>query len=118
MSSFPRLVRRGKKTKRLGEAKVIRKEDVETLELDTRIELIRALIPLGLAEIYSVLDEEVLELAGERYERKGGHRHGTNPGSVRLGGPAGADSGTAGPGGGWGDPAGVVPHPTYRKTRS
>ena len=86
MSSFPRLVGRSKKTKRLGEAKVIRKEVVEALELDTRVELIRALIPLGLAEIYSVLDEEVLELAGERYERTGGHRHGTNPGSVRLGG--------------------------------
>jgi len=86
MSSFPRLVSRSKKTKRLGEAKVIRKEEVEALELDTRVELIRALIPLGLAEVYSLLDEEVLELAGERYERKGGHRHGTNPGSVRMAG--------------------------------
>ena len=86
MSSLPRLVGWSKKTKRLGEAMVMRKEDVEVLELDTRVELIRALIPLGLAEIYSVLDEEVRELAGERYERSGGHRHGTNPGSVRLGG--------------------------------
>ena len=63
MSSLPRLVRRSKKTKRLGKARVVRKEDVEALDLDTRLELIRALIPLGLAEIYSVLDEEVLELA-------------------------------------------------------
>ena len=86
MSSLPRLVRRSKKTKRLGKARVVRKEDVEALDLDTRVELIRALIPLGLAEIYSVLDEEVLELAGERYARNGGHRHGTNPGSVRMGG--------------------------------
>ena len=80
------MVGRSKKTKRLGEAKIIRKEEVEALELDTRVELIRALIPLGLAEVYSVLDAEVLELAGERYERTGGRRHGTNPGSVQLGG--------------------------------
>ncbi len=86
MSSFPRLVRRSKKTKRLGEAMIIGKAEVEVLELDARVELIRALIPLGLAEIYSVLDEEVRDLAGERYARHGGSRHGTNPGSVRLAG--------------------------------
>ena len=89
MSSFPRVVRRGKKEKRLGEAQVIRREDLETTELDTRLEMIRALIPLGLAEIYEVLDEEVRSLAGERYARKTeepGSRYGSNKGSVRLGG--------------------------------
>ncbi len=90
MSSFPRLVRRNKKKKRIGEAEVIRKEDVEGLDLDPRVELIRALIPLGLAEIYALLDEEVRHLATERYERneakRKGRRHGTNPGSVQLGG--------------------------------
>ena len=91
MSSFPRLVRRSKKkAKRIGKAKVIRKEDIEGLDLDPRVELIRALIPLGLAEIYALLDEEVRQLAAERYERneakRQGRRHGTNPGSVHLGG--------------------------------
>jgi len=56
------------------------------LELDARLELIRSLIPLGLSAIYEELDREVLELAGARYDRRGGHRHGSNPGSVRLGG--------------------------------
>jgi transposase-like protein len=85
------LVRRSKKkAKRIGKAKVIRKEDIEGLDLDPRVELIRALIPLGLAEIYALLDEEVRQLAAERYERneakRQGRRHGTNPGSVHLGG--------------------------------
>ncbi|MGB3399826.1 MAG: IS256 family transposase [Candidatus Deferrimicrobiaceae bacterium] len=90
MSSFPRLVRRGKKEKTLGRAQVMRREDLDALELEPRIEMIRALIPLGLAEIYRTLDEEVAVLAGERYARKGGEaagsRHGSNRGSVRLGG--------------------------------
>ena len=86
MSSFARLVRRSKKGKRLGEAQVLRKEEVPELELDTRVELIRALVPLALAEISAVLDEEVRDLAGERYARTGGRRHGTNPGSVKLAG--------------------------------
>ena len=90
MSSFPRLVRRGKKEKKLGRAEVVRREDLERMDLEPRIEMIRALIPLGLAEIYRTLEEEVSALAGERYGRKGGEeagsRHGSNRGSVRLGG--------------------------------
>jgi transposase-like protein len=84
------LVRRGKKEKKLGRAQVVRREDLERMELEPRIEMIRALIPLGLAEIYRMLEEEVSALAGERYARKGregvGRRHGSNRGSVRLGG--------------------------------
>jgi transposase-like protein len=90
MSSLSSLTRNGKKVKRLGKAAIIRRQDLETAELDTRLEMIRALIPLGLAEIYAVLDEEVRQLAGERYARKGegesGRRYGSNRGSVRLGG--------------------------------
>ena len=90
MSSFPRLVRRGKKTKRLGPAQIVHREDLESAELDARVEMIRALIPLGLAEINAMLDEEVQSLAGGRYERKdeeaAGVRYGSNPGSVRLAG--------------------------------
>jgi putative transposase len=58
--------------------------------VDTRVELIRELIPLGLAEVARMLDEEVLQLAGPRHQRKGldgaPYRHGSNPGTVRLGG--------------------------------
>jgi len=65
-------------------------EEIEALGLDPRVELIRQLIPLGLAEVGRILEEEVEELAGRRHARKtaggGVYRHGRNPGSVRLGG--------------------------------
>ena len=48
------------------------------------------LIPLGLMYVHELLDDEVKELAGERYARKDelerGRRHGTNPGTVGLAG--------------------------------
>jgi transposase-like protein len=65
------------------------REEFETMALDSRVELIRNLIPLGLMQIFEELDNEVKALCGERYERKNeevGRRHGSNPGSVRLGG--------------------------------
>jgi len=65
-------------------------DEIQALELDPRVELIRQLIPLGLAEVGRLLEEEVEELAGRRHARKveaeGSYRHGHNPGSVRLGG--------------------------------
>ncbi len=65
-------------------------EEIEALELDPRVELIRQLIPLGLAEVGRMLEEEVEQLAGQRHARKTEDdrhcRHGHNPGSVRLGG--------------------------------
>jgi transposase-like protein len=58
------------------------------MDLDSRLELIRALIPLGLMHVGDELDGEVVGLAGGRYERKAEgvryYRHGTNPGTVRL----------------------------------
>jgi len=58
--------------------------------MDTRLELIRALIPLGLIAVYEELDAEVEQLAGRWYARKPedsrGHRYGSNRGSVKLGG--------------------------------
>ena len=42
------------------------------LELDTRVELIQALIPIGLEAVNEVLQQEVCQLAGERYRREGG----------------------------------------------
>lgn len=91
MRRVPQLVERGKKDRQMGEPRDVRWEVIEGLELDTRVELIRELIPLGLAEVGRLLDAEVERLAGPRHGRKGGgaegvYRHGTNPGSVRLGG--------------------------------
>jgi transposase-like protein len=75
----------------MGEPREVGWEVMEGLELDTRVELIRELIPLGLAEVGRMLDEDVERLAGRRHERKAEstratYRHGTNRGSVRLGG--------------------------------
>lgn len=57
-------------------------------ELDARIALIQALIPLGLKAVEETLQKEVAELAGERYSRAGGQAHynrwGSQPGSVYL----------------------------------
>jgi putative transposase len=41
-------------------------------DLDAKLALIQALIPLGLLAVAEALKEEVLALAGERYSRKGG----------------------------------------------
>ena len=90
MGRMPRLVERGKKDRRLGEPREVSWEEIEALELDPRVELIRQLIPLGLAEVGRMLEEEVEQLAGQRHARKTEDdrhcRHGHNPGSVRLGG--------------------------------
>ena len=54
------------------------------------MELIRALVPLGLLHVQELLDQEVTALAGARYARKDesveGRRHGSNPGTVGLAG--------------------------------
>ena len=90
------LVRKRKKVRTLGPVDIIRREDYADLEVDAKVELIRSLVPLGLMHVEEVLDEEVTALAGERYARKdasmGGRRHGSNPGTVGLGGAARADS--------------------------
>ena len=90
MSSALRSVRKRKKGRRLGAVDVIDREEYAELEVDAKVELIRALVPLGLMHIEELLDEEVTALAGERYARKapsvGGRRHGSNPGTVGLAG--------------------------------
>ncbi len=57
-------------------------------ELDSRVELIRALIPLGLEAVNELLQQEVTALAGPRYQRHGGvpghDRWGSQLGSVYL----------------------------------
>ena len=83
MGRMPRLVERGKKERRLGEPREVSWEEIEVLELDPRVELIRQLIPLGLAEVGRMLEEEVEQLAGQRHARKTEddrhYRHGHNP---------------------------------------
>jgi putative transposase len=90
MSSVLRSIVRGKQSKRLGEVKVVDREAYEGFELDTKVALIRELIPLGLMHVQALLDEEVIQFAGARYARKGGvvlgTRHGSNAGSVKLAG--------------------------------
>jgi transposase-like protein len=58
--------------------------------IDTKVELIQSLIPLGLLHVGEVLQQEVAALAGGRYSRGGGpKRHvrwGQQPGYVYLGG--------------------------------
>jgi putative transposase len=55
---------------------------------NTRVELIQALIPLGLEAVHDVLQQEVATLAGERYRREDGQvgyaRWGQQRGSVYL----------------------------------
>ncbi len=90
MRMLPQLVGRGKKDRRMGEPSDLDWEAIEALKTEARIDLIQALIPLALAEVGRTLGEEVEQLAGSRHARKGDgqeyYRHGSNPGSVRLGG--------------------------------
>ncbi len=55
-------------------------------DLNTRVEMIQALIPIGLMAVAEQLKEEVKQLTGERYSRQGGlpghHRWGSQPRST------------------------------------
>ena len=90
MRSLLRSVKKRKKSRRLGKVEVVRREEYSELDVDTKVEMIRSLVPLGLMHVGELLDDEVKELAGERYARKDelerGRRHGSNPGTVGLGG--------------------------------
>lgn len=90
MARVPHIVRKRKKSKVMGNPEVISRQDIEAMQVDARLELIRSLIPLGLSHVMEELDREVVSLAGVRYRRKTGEdiprRHGTNPGSVKLAG--------------------------------
>lgn len=90
MESVLRPVQARKRKKCFGEVEIIGRETYAELELDSKVELIRSLIPLGLMHVNELLNQELKDLAGARYARKGeeqrGRRHGSNPGSLRLGG--------------------------------
>jgi hypothetical protein len=42
---------------------------VNTLDVDMKTELIQALIPIGLWHVKEVLEQQVKQMAGERYKR-------------------------------------------------
>ena len=79
-------ISRGVKVRR-ARVKEICKLPLNPMGVDTKAELIQALIPVGLWHVKELLEEEVRQLAGERYKRSGlpGHdRWGTQGGSVYL----------------------------------
>ena len=89
MGSLLRTAKKHKKSRRLGKPEAMEREEYRKLKMDVKVEMIRSLIPLGLMHVHELLDDEVKELAGERYARKEeerGRRHGTNPGTVGLAG--------------------------------
>lgn len=83
-----KILRIGKGVKvRRARLKEICELPVDAMALDVKVEMIQALIPLGLRYVREVLEQEVRELAGERYKRSGlpGHdRWGAQGGSVYL----------------------------------
>jgi transposase-like protein len=90
VKSFLRSERGRKKNRRLGSVAVVDREEFEGMELDSKVEMIRGLIPLGLMHVQELLAQEVELLAEARYSRKSeeasGCRFGSNPGTVRLAG--------------------------------
>ena len=85
-----KLAARKKRVKRTVSIGRVAPETVEQVaDLDSRIEAIQWLIPLGLKAVTEELQRVVIELAGPRYERKESdqplRRWGSQPGSVYLG---------------------------------
>ena len=91
MKTIVKIEGEGKKKRTLGRERIVREEEYKNLDRETKVELIPALIPLGLMSVAAMWEKEVEELAGIRYCRVGGQpdwvRHGKNPGSVKLAGP-------------------------------
>ena len=70
MRSVLRLARKHKSTKRLCGIAIINRETYPGLNRDTKIELIRTRIPLGLINMCKLLDEKAGSLTAPRYARK------------------------------------------------
>ena len=81
---------KGRKTKKKlkGKSLVMTRAEFEAQQVDSRIELIQLLVPIGLMAFAEELNQEVERLAGPRYARfsgeNKGYRHGTNPGTVKF----------------------------------
>lgn len=80
------LLDKGKKRRLLGEQPRLDFKSYQLFDMDTKTELIKALIPIGLMAVSEALESEVESLVGERYGRMGHdlRRYGYNPSSVRL----------------------------------
>ena len=77
MGSLLRRVKERKKTRRLGEVEVMEQEGYGELEVDSKVEMIRALVPLGLMHVHELLDAEVSELGGRAIRSEIGDGAGT-----------------------------------------
>lgn len=64
------MVEKGKKDRRSDEPSGQSWQQIGALEPDVRVELVRALLPLRLAEVGRMPDEEVERLAGPRHGPK------------------------------------------------
>lgn len=80
-----------KKVLRIGakrKSKATKEQEALSTDLNTKIEMIQALIPIGLMAVAQQLEEEVTQLAGERYSRQDGFpghcRWGSQPRSLYL----------------------------------
>ena len=89
MKNVHRIGRR-RKSRVMKRMPIMTRQQFEGLDLNSRLSLIQALIPLGMMAVSEELQREVEELAGEPYGRKQDKtrvcRHGSNPGSVKLAG--------------------------------
>ena len=74
----------GKKSRK--KIRIVSQEEYEEMAVSSRLDLIEALIPLGLKAVAEALQREVRALAGPRDSRGPVSRHGLNRGSVVLGG--------------------------------
>ena len=95
MGSLLRSVKKRKKSRRLGEVEVVEREEYGELELDSKVEMIRALVPLGLMHVHELLDDEVKGVGGRAIRSQGGDGARSasrkQPGHGRACRPAGAD---------------------------
>lgn len=90
MSSVLSKVRRRKKRLGHDEVPTVSREAYEAMELNPKVQLIQDLTAIAMMHVTEVLQEEVEDLAGLKYGRAEDghpvHRHGTNPGTIRLAG--------------------------------
>jgi putative transposase len=88
MSSILRKVRRRKKRLDYDQVPIVSREAFEAMDLDAKVQVIQDLTAIGMMHVTDALKQEVEQMAGRWYGRKEdgtqAHRHGTNPGTVRL----------------------------------
>ncbi len=59
MARLPHIVRKRKKSKIMGNPDIISHQDIAAMQVDARLDLIRALIPIGLSYVAAELEHEV-----------------------------------------------------------